>query len=46
MYGIIDLGRYFLALQNQNPEFYVNNMYSSSSIIISNITLQKISNGL
>ena len=44
MSGIIDL--YILALQNQNPEFYANNMLSSSSITISNITLQKISKGL
>ena len=34
------------ALQNQNLEFYINNMHSSSSITTFYITFQKISHGL
>ena len=35
-----------IGLQNQNPEFYVNEMYSMRNIITSNVKSQKIGYGL
>ena len=35
-----------IGLQNKNPEFYVNEMYSRRNIITSNVKSQKIGYGL